>query len=139
MVPLIWKWIGLFLMKKYLLKYWYSILLLNWIGTIALSQLLNFFQEIWNVASFFGVYFFLGLLFISVNIPLWYVSWYSQILDWIWWINYRTDIWNCWSFTWCFSWTPVSSMRFSYSKFFLYYFGWCPAEPVELTWLVHQK
>ena len=41
LVVLIWKWMGLFLRKKHLLRCWGCLSLLNWIGALTLSLLLK--------------------------------------------------------------------------------------------------
>ena len=66
MVLLMWKWMGLFLRKNHLLRFWGWPSLLNWIGVLTLSPLLNSLQENW---SFNWSFFLLRLLYIFVNLP----------------------------------------------------------------------
>ena len=41
LVLLMWKWMGLFLRKNHLLRWWHWLFLLNWIGAVTLSLLLK--------------------------------------------------------------------------------------------------
>ena len=65
LVLLIWKWMGLFLNRSYLLRCWYCVSLLNWIGTLLLNLLLRKLES-WFVSCSF---FLLNSCFISVNVP----------------------------------------------------------------------
>ena len=87
MVLLMWKWMGLFLRKNHLLRYWGWLSLLNWIGALTLSLLLKLPPKILELWRFF----LLKLLCISVNLP------YSHV-----WNNVVTPglvapvaTWNC--------------------------------------------
>ena len=66
---LIWKWLGLFLRKNRLLRYWGWLSLLNWIGALKLFLLLKLPPR--KLASWFVLwsFFLLSLLCISVNLP----------------------------------------------------------------------
>ena len=69
MVLLMWKWMGLFLRKNYLLRYWGWLSLLNWIGALTLSLLVKLHSgklELWFVLWSF---FLLRLVFVSLNLP----------------------------------------------------------------------
>ena len=68
-VPLMWKWVGLFLRRNHLLSCWGWPSFLNWIGVLRLSLLLKLSPrklELWFVL---WSLFLLKLLFISVNLP----------------------------------------------------------------------
>ena len=68
LVQLKWKWMGLFLRKNYLLRYWGWLSLLNWNGAFTLSLLLKLpprkFEPWFVLSSFFP----LRLLCISINL-----------------------------------------------------------------------
>ena len=68
-MELIWKWMGLFLIKNHLLRCRGWLALLNWIGALTLSLLLKLLPRklepwfvLWN-------FFPLRLLYISINLP----------------------------------------------------------------------
>ena len=58
MVQLMWKWMGLFLRKNYLLRCWGWPSLLNWVGFLHYLCCYNCFQEHWSLNSFYEVSFF---------------------------------------------------------------------------------
>ena len=69
LVLLMWKWIGLFLRKNYLLRCWDWLSLLNWIGARTLFLLLKLpprklepWFDLWS-------FFLMKLLYISINLP----------------------------------------------------------------------
>ena len=69
LVLLLWKWMGLFLRKNYLLRCWGWLSLLNWIGALTLSLLLKLPPR--KLESWFVLwsFFLLGSLCISINLP----------------------------------------------------------------------
>ena len=80
LVLLMWKWMGQFLMKIHILRYWECISLLNWIGVFSLSMLLKLrwrkFEALFVMPSFF----FLRLYLISVNLTSCY-SWNTVFMS----------------------------------------------------------
>ena len=68
LVLLMWKWMGLFLRKNYLLKCW-GWPLLNWIGTLALSVLIKILPRKFEPLFVLWSFFLLRLLSISINPP----------------------------------------------------------------------
>ena len=52
LVLLTWKWVGLFLMKKHLLRCWDWSSPLNWIGVLTLSLAKSASKKIWAIISF---------------------------------------------------------------------------------------
>ena len=91
-MPLMWKWIGLFLTRNHLLKCWSWLYLLNWIGALTLSLLLKLPSrklEPWFVLwSFFS----LGLLYISINL-LYIYAWNTVVISGL---VLLVVTWNCW-------------------------------------------
>ena len=69
MVPLMWKWMGLFLRKNNLLRYWGWSSLLSWIGALTLSLLLKLTPRKLEVQFILWGFFLLRLLCISMNLP----------------------------------------------------------------------
>ena len=69
MVPLMWKWMGLFLRKNHLLRCWGWPSLLNWIGVLTLSLLLKLTPRKLEPQFVLWSFFLLRLLCISVNLP----------------------------------------------------------------------
>ena len=51
LVLLMWKWVGLFLMKKHLLRCWDWSSPLNWIGVLTLSLAKSASKKIWAIIS----------------------------------------------------------------------------------------
>ena len=68
LVLLMWKWMGLFLRKNYLLKCW-GWPLLNWIGPLALSLLIKILPRKFEPLFVLWSFFLLRLLSISINPP----------------------------------------------------------------------
>ena len=117
LVLLIWKWIGS----------WLS--LLSWIEALTLSLLLKLppgklepWLVLWSC-------FFLRLLCISINLPYGHAR-NTVVMDglvllvatWNWWRSYnngKIDTKDCWSFTYCLSWTLGSLSKCSWLKYFL--------------------
>ena len=79
LVLLIWKWIELFLMKNHLLRSWGWLSLLNWIGALILSLLLNLSARKLEPWLVLWSLFLLRFLCISINIPYSHV--YQFIVD----------------------------------------------------------
>ena len=120
------KWMSLLLRKNHLLRCCGWLSLLSWIRALTLSLLLKLPPrklEPWFVLWSF---FLLRLLCISINLPYGH-AWNTVVMSglvllaptWKCWISYKTNMQNCWSFTWCHSWTLGSSLKCSQFKSFL--------------------
>ena len=87
-----WKWMGQFLRKNHILRCCCWLSLLNWIGALALSLLLNLTPrklEPWFVLWSF---FLLKWLCISINLPYTYV-WNAVVMSGLMLLVFT---WNCW-------------------------------------------
>ena len=123
LVLLIWKWMGLFLRKSYLLRYrgWHS--LLNWIGALTLPLLLKLPPrklEPWFVLWSF---FLLRLLCISINLPFAHV-WNTIVRSGLVPLGIvrqstKTNMQDCW-----LSWTLGSSSKYGQLKSILQVLLW---------------
>ena len=138
-----WKWIGLFLRRKHLLRCWGWLSLLNWIGALTLSLLLKRPPrklEPWFVLWSF---FLLRLLCISINLPYDHV-WNTVVMSGL---VLLVATWNCWiSYRNGYigllvlhllpllnPWETASRNVASLSLFYRYYFGRCSSELAQLV------
>ena len=79
LVLLMWKWMGLFLRKIHLLRCWVWLSLLNWIGALTLSLLLELPPRKLDPWFILWSFFLLRLLCNSINLP--YVhAWNTVVL-----------------------------------------------------------
>ena len=67
-VLLMWKWMGLFLRKNILLRWWDCLSLLNWAGPLRLSPFLKLPPRILSLYFDLWSFFLPKLLFISINL-----------------------------------------------------------------------
>ena len=127
---LMWKWMGLFLRKNNLLRCYGWISLPNWIGILTLSLLLKLSLRKLEAWFVLWIFFIQRLPCISIN--LLYLAWNTAVMTglvllvaaWNFYISYKTDMQECWSFTYCLSWTLGSSSECSEFKSFLQVLLW---------------
>ena len=91
-VLLIWKLIGPFLRKNYLLRYWGWCSLPNWIGALTLSLSLKLPPRKSNLWFVLWSFFLQRLLCISINLPYSHV-WNIVVLSGL---VLIVATWNCW-------------------------------------------
>ena len=95
-VPLIWKWMGLFLRKHHLVRCWGWLSRLNWIGALTLSLLLKLPPRKLEPCLALWSFFLQRLLCISTNLPF-SQAWDTLVMSglvllvatWNWWISYK--------------------------------------------------
>ena len=92
LVLLMWKWMSLFLRKNHLLRCWGWLSLLNWIGALTLSLLLNLLPRKLEPWFILWSFFLLRVLCMSINLP------YSHVSNTV--VMPRLLLlvatWNCW-------------------------------------------
>ena len=113
-----WKWMGLFSGRNHLLRCRGWLSLLNWIGALTFSLLLQLPSRKLEPWFLVWSFFLLRLLCISINLPyahVWNTVVMSGLVPLVATWNFRqaaeTVMQDCWSFTYCFSWTLGSSSR----------------------------
>ena len=137
-MPLIWKWMGLFLRKHHLVRCWGWLSRLNWIGALTLSLLLKLPPRKLERCLALWSFFLQRLLCISTNLPF-SQAWDTLVMSglvllvatWNWWISYKNGYAGLLFFTCCLSWTLGSSSKLS--PFYRYYFDRCLSELAELV------
>ena len=141
LVLLMWKWMGLFLRKNHLLRCWGWLSVLNWIGTFTLSLLLKLSPrklEPWFVRWSF---FLLRVLCICINLLQPCMECCRHVWDgahsFYWELLNKLQKWICSIVgpSLAASLEPLAHIWNvpSWSLFYMYYFGRCSSELVELV------
>ena len=140
---LMWKWMGLFLKKKHLLRCWGWLSLQRWIGALTLSLLRKLPPRKLEPWFILWSFFLLRLLCISINLPYSHVwntvviyvwagalSYYLKLLD-----KLQKRICRTVGPSLAASLEPLAHHRnvACLSLFYRYYFGRCSSELAELV------
>ena len=140
-----WKWIGLFLRKNYLLRFGGWLSLLNWIGAFkyiciakTASKKLEPWFALWHL-------FFLKLLCISINLPYGH-AWNTVIMSglvllvatWNCWINYKNGYTRLLVLHLLPHLNPWLIVEMS-AEVYRYYFGRCSSVLAELVPILYSR
>ena len=125
------RWMGLFLRKNHLLRYWGWLSLLHWIEAFKLSLLLTLPPKRLEPWFVLWSFFLLTLLCISINLPYSHVR--LVLLD-----KLQKRICRTVGLSLAASLEPLAHRRIvaSLSFFYRYYFGRCSSELAQLVPLI---